>query len=493
MIDDEQACYAAVSAQDARFDGRFVVGVTTTGIFCRPACPARTPRADRCRFYKDAAAAVGAGFRACRRCLPDAAPGSPEWDLRADLAGRAVRLIQDGVVDRDGVDGLAGLLGYSPRQVHRTLVAEVGAGPLALARVRRARAAQLLLERTELTVADVAFASGFGSVRQCNEVVREVYACTPTQLRARRRRRGSPPVAGAAVSLVLPVRLPYAHDAVLPFLAARAVPGVEEITADGRFRRVLRLPHGPGVASVRPLPDRVEVTLRLADPADLPVAVTRLRRLLDTDADPAAVDAHLGADPALAPLVAARPGLRVVGTGEADEAVLRAVLAQQVSTAAARTLAGRLVALAGDAVDDADGALTHAWPTPGAVAEADLAGLGMPTGRLRTLRTVAAAMADGAVPVHPGADRVATLEALGALPGVGPWTLGVVALRCLRDPDAWPPVDLALRRAGQRLGVDDVDRRSAGWAPWRAYAATHLWTSLVTPSTEPATTSEEPR
>lgn len=489
MLQDPDRCYAAVSARDARFDGRFVVGVTSTGIFCRPACPARTPRRDRVRFFADPAGAVGAGFRACRRCLPDAVPGSPEWDLRADLAGRAMRLIADGVVDREGVAGLADRLGYTARHVHRVLVAEVGAGPVALARVRRAHAARVLLELSELPVTRVAFAAGFTGVRQCNETVRSVYATTPTGLRGRRRAGAAGDQTGAAdprhaavLELRIPVRQPFAAAPLLALLAARAVPGVEDAAA-GVWRRVLDLPRGAGVAVVSPRPEGVRVALRLEDPADLGTATTRLRRLLDLDADPVAVDDHLAGDPALAPLVARYPGLRAVGTGDGDEAVIRAVLAQQVSTAAARTLAGRLVALAGAPLPTADGGLTHRFPTAAAIAEADLDGLGMPGARVRTLRGVATALADGTVRVDPGADRTTALAALGGLPGVGPWTVAVAGLRALRDPDVWPATDLALLRAAARLGLPGdakaLARHAERWAPWRGYAATHLWASLA--------------
>ncbi|HEU0102927.1 MAG TPA: AlkA N-terminal domain-containing protein [Mycobacteriales bacterium] len=471
-VDDEQR-WRAVQGQDARFDGWFVLGVTSTGIYCRPSCPARTPRRENVRFHPTAAAAQAAGFRACRRCRPDASPGSPAWDGRSDLVARAVRLVADGVVDREGVPGLATRLGYSRRQVERALVAELGAGPLALARAQRAQTARTLLETTALPLADVAFAAGFGSVRQFNDTVRAVYAGTPGELRAR---RTVTPAAGE-VQLRLPFRAPLHPDQLFGHLAATAVPGVEE-WRDGAYRRTLRLPHGSGVVALTPGPEAVGCRLWLPDLRDLPAAVARCRRLLDLDADPVAVDGLLGQDEALAPWVAKVPGRRVPRTVDEGELALRAVLGQQVSTAAARTHAARLVQAAGEPVVDPAGGLTHLFPTAAAVAQVPDAVLALPATRRATLRGLAAALADGRVDLDPGADRDRARAQLLALPGIGPWTADTVAMRALGDPDAFLAGDLGVRVAAGALGLGKgaaLLARSARWAPYRAYAVQHLW------------------
>ncbi|MGH2943210.1 MAG: bifunctional transcriptional activator/DNA repair enzyme AdaA, partial [Solirubrobacteraceae bacterium] len=308
MLVDSDRCWQAIEAGDPRFDGWVFCGVTSTGIYCRPSCPARTPKRANVRFYATAAGAQAAGFRACKRCRPDASPGSPQWDRRADLVGRAMRLIGDGVVDRDGVRGLARRLGYAERHVHRQLVAVVGVGPLALARAQRAQTARILLETTAISSTEVAFAAGFGSIRQFNATVREVFAMTPGELRARARRQGRAEDSGA-VSLRLPYRPPLDADGLLGYLALRAVPGVEEVR-DGAYRRSLRLPRGSGTVELRPVAGHVRASFRLDDLRDLAAAVQRSRALLDLDADPHAVSEALGADALLGPLVRAAPGRR---------------------------------------------------------------------------------------------------------------------------------------------------------------------------------------
>ena len=467
---DDERCWAAVQSRDPRFDGWFCTAVVTTGIYCRPSCPAVTPRRRNVVFHPTPAAAQAAGFRACKRCRPDAAPGSPEWDARSDLVARAVRLVADGVVDREGVPGLAARLGYSARQVERALRAELGAGPLALARASRAQTARTLLEGTDLTAADVAMAAGFGSVRQFNDTVRAVFGCTPSQLRAGGR---SAATAGSLV-LRLPFRPPLWPDSLFGHLAATAVPGVEEWRA-GAFRRTLRLDRGTGVVALTPGADAVSARLALTDLRDLPQAVARCRRLLDLDADPVAVDAALSTDPLLAPLVAAAPGRRVPRAVDEAELAVRAVLGQQVSTAAARTHAARLVTALGEPVVDAAGGLTHLFPSPAAVAGADPALLALPRRRRETVLRLAAALAEGRVDLGPGADRAAARASLLALPGVGPWTVETVAMRALGDPDAFLPTDLGVVLAARRLGIADLAARSQAWAPWRSYAVQHLW------------------
>ncbi|TKJ21548.1 AlkA N-terminal domain-containing protein [Blastococcus sp. CCUG 61487] len=471
---DHERCYRAVAGRDARFDGWFYTGVHTTGIYCRPSCPARTPKPANVSFFSTAAGAQAAGFRACRRCRPDAVPGSPAWDVRADVVARAMRLIADGEVDRSGVPGVARRLGYSERQLHRLLVGELGVGVLAVARAQRAQTARLLVETTDLPMADVAFAAGFASVRQFNDTIREVFATTPTDLRrAPGRATGATP---GELTVRLAARAPYSAAEVLLFLGAHAVPGLEEW--DGTtFSRVLDLPHGPGIVSLSPAADgdaAVTAHLRLSRLGDLGAAVSRCRRLLDLDADPVAVDTVLGADPALAALVAGAPGRRVPGSPDKPELAVRAVLGQQVSVARARTITGQLVRAAGTPLDSPVGTLTHAFPRPEALAAADLTSVGLTGARRATVHALAAALAAGDLVLDPGTDREEAERALLAVRGIGPWTAALVALRGLSDPDVWLPGDLALRRSLQSIGSDDVDAATR-WRPWRSYAVMHLW------------------
>ena len=482
MIDDLDLCYRAVSSRDQRFDGWFYTGVTTTGIYCRPSCPALTPKRSNVRFFATAAAAHRAGFRACKRCRPDAAPGSPQWDHRGDVVARAMRLVADGVVDRDGVGGLARRLGYSERQLNRQLLAEVGAGPLALARAQRAATARLLIETTALPLSEVAFAAGFASIRQFNDTIRSVFAATPTQLRTR---RSDAHVGGAdTVTVRLAYRRPFAAEPALRFLARRAVPGVEHHDAGGTYTRALNLPHGEGVVALTPADGHVRAALRLSDLRDLTAAVSRCRRLLDLDADAVAVDEALSADPILRPLVAATPGRRVVGAVDGGEIAIRGLLGQQISVAAARTHAARLVARYGKPLTTPVDGVTHLFPDMSTLAAADPASMGLPRRRSVAIIGVAAAVAGGEVTLDSGAEPGTTRAAFGSLPGVGPWTTEYVAMRALRDPDAFPGSDLALRRAADGLGIGagDLDRHAARWRPWRAYAAEHLWASLEAPT-----------
>ncbi|MCX4635227.1 DNA-3-methyladenine glycosylase 2 family protein [Streptomyces platensis] len=477
MHNDTERCLRAVQSKDARFDGWFFTAVLTTRIYCRPSCPVVPPKPENMRFYPSAAAAQQAGFRACKRCRPDASPGSPEWNERADLVARAMRLIADGIVDREGVPGLAARLGYSTRQTERQLLAELGAGPLALARAQRAQTARLLVETTALPMADVAFAAGFASIRTFNETVREVFALSPTELRQRARPGPRATVAGA-LALRLPFRQPLNPDNLFGHLAATAVPGVEE-WRDGAYRRTLHLPYGHGIVALSPRPDHIDCRLSLTDLRDLAGAIARCRRMLDLDADPEAVDGLLREDPRLAPLVDKAPGRRVPRTVDADEFAVRAVLGQQVSTAAARTHAGRLVRAHGEQIDDPDGGLSHLFPSATALAGLDPEQLAMPRTRRATLTGVIAALGSGALQLGVGSDRDAARAQLAALPGIGPWTVECIAMRALGDPDAFTPTDLGLRRAAAGLGLPHTPaaliRHSALWRPWRAYAVQYLW------------------
>ncbi len=445
MSIDSDRVWQAIEACDPRFDGWFFCGVKTTGIYCRPSCPARTPKRENVRLFVSAAAAQTAGFRACKRCRPDATPGSPEWDLRADLVGRAMRLIADGVVDREGVAGLARRLGYTERHIHRQLVAVVGAGPLAIARAQRAQTARILLETATLSITDVAFAAGFQSVRQFNATIQEVFAMTPSALRARARRYGRTEDSGA-LSLRLPYRSPLDADGLVAFLGLRAVPGVEE-ALDGAYRRSLRLPHGTGVVELHPADGYVRARYRLDDLRDLGAAMHRSRALLDLDSDPHSVADVLRREPLLGRLVRRSPGRRVAGAVDGHELAVRAVLGQQVSLRGAATLAGRLVVHCGDELPRPLGAVTHLFPSADALADADPAQLKMPAARRRGLLGLARVLARHDLVIDAGADRVEARRRLLELPGVGPWTAEYIAMRALRDPDAFPSGDLGVRHA----------------------------------------------
>ncbi|HWJ82844.1 MAG TPA: AlkA N-terminal domain-containing protein [Nocardioides sp.] len=484
---DPESCYAAVKSRDRRFDGVFYVAVRTTGIYCRPSCPARTPAFGNVSFHRSAAAAQAAGHRACKRCLPDATPGSPDWDVAATVAGRAMRLIADGVVDREGVDGLARRVGYTARHLNRVLTAELGAGPLALARSQRAQTARVLVETTDLALADVAFAAGFASVRQFNDTIREVYAATPSELRGRR----SGPRTAGALDLRLAVRTPYAGRALLGFLAPRAVPGVEVASVgpdgSGSYARTLDLPHGPGTVRLfltdlpGPGTGFVRASFTLHDVRDTSAAVARVRRLLDADCDPLAVADHFAGDPVLGPLVRRRPGLRVPGHPSGDEIAVRAVIGQQISVAGARTVAGRLVAEHGREVGTTTPGLTHLFPAAGTIAALDPASLPMPRARGRSLVGLATALAGGDLALDRGPDRDDVRRRLLELSGIGPWTADYVALRALGHPDVFLPTDLGVKHAMARHPGADPRRWDSlveRWSPWRSYALLHLWTSL---------------
>jgi AraC family transcriptional regulator of adaptative response / DNA-3-methyladenine glycosylase II len=483
-VDDTEACYRAVKSRDRRFDGVFYTGVTSTGIYCRPSCPAITPSKRNVTFHRSAAAAQAAGFRACRRCLPDATPGSPEWDVAGDVAGRAMRLICDGLVEREGVDGLARRVGYTSRHLQRLLISELGAGPLALARARRAQNARILIQTTSMPFSDVAFASGFASIRQFNDTIQEVYAGSPTQLRGGGRSVG---VAGQ-VELRLPVRAPYAGAEVLRFLAAHLVPGVERSGSDW-YERTLRLPHGPGRVRLRfPVHESaagttcVRCLLVVDDLRDLGPGVERCRRLLDADCDPTAVEDELAGDPAMAVLVRGRPGLRVPGGVDGEEIAIRAVLGQQVSLAGAISLGRNLVDRYGDRLprDTSYGGPDRLFPSARVLAAVDPEQLPMPRARARALVGMCEALAGGSVALDRSADRGEVRARLLALPGVGPWTADYVALRALGDPDVFLPTDVGVRRALTARGWDPAadGQLSRRWRPWRSYALMHLWSTL---------------
>ena len=471
-MDEADVRYRAVSARDRRFDGDFVFGVTSTGIYCRPSCPARTPRPENVQYFQIPAAAVAAGFRACQRCRPDAYPGRRFADHHQDLAERALRLVSDGVVDEEGVTGLAARLSISERQLHRTLVRELGVGALALAQSRRAQTARLLLEQTDLPVTQVAFSAGFSSLRQFNDVMRVEFGRTPSQLR-RAPVVPDRPAQSGPLWLHLPTRLPWDGHATVAFLGARAIPGVEEIGPEGSYTRSITTPGGAAVLTARPTSGatpRLSLSLSLTTLTDVSAAVATARRLFDLDADPEAITADLSSDPKLARLVAQRPGLRVPGCTDGFELAVRAVVGQQISVRGAATLLARLVALtARSAPTSDDSRLTFQFPSPSEVEGVDLTTIGLTTSRARTVRALAVAMGNG-LDLHPGAEQDEQRRRLLAIPGIGPWTTEYIAMRALADVDAFPATDLVLRREITRRGLDPQR-----WRPWRAYAAMQLW------------------
>ncbi|CAN7236590.1 helix-turn-helix domain-containing protein [Microbacterium foliorum] len=471
-VTDFDERYRAISARDTRFDGQFVTAVSSTGIYCRPSCPARTPKPQNVTFYPTSAAAHEAGFRACKRCLPEAAPGSPAWDLRSDVAARAMRLIASGVVEREGVSGLAVRLGYSTRHLTRLLSTELGAGPLALARAHRAHTARMLLVGTDMQISDVAFSAGFASIRQCNDTIREVFGLTPGELRSRRKAPAS--AAPGAIDLVLPYRGPLDAAGVFHWMAARAVSGVEEATATS-FSRHLRVAGGPAWFEVRQdATERLHLRARVAQLGDLAPLVSTVRRIFDLDADPLAVDEALSAHPQLAPLVARTPGIRVPGSADPHEMLIRAMIGQQITVVAARTALTALTEALGEHTEQ--GLL---FPTMSAIAERGAEVLRGPGARIRAIVGAAAALADGSLPLTVGDDGVEQRAALLAMPGIGPWTADYVRMRVLGDPDVLLPGDVALRAGAAASGLPGDPRPLVAWAertaPWRSYLSAHLW------------------
>lgn len=481
------AKYRAMSSRDARFDGQFITGVRSTGIYCRPSCPAMTPHPRNVTFYRTAAAAHEAGLRACKRCLPDAVPGSPEWNLHDDIASRAMRLIADGTVERDGVPGLAHRLGYTPRHLTRVLVRELGAGPLALARAHRAQTARSLLTATELPIADVAFAARFSSIRQFNETIAAVYERTPSELRKApsrapggdlgtgRPRRSATPDSSTSVTLRLPARAPFDGAGLMRFFADHSIVGVEHGTAES-FARTVRLPHGSAALELS-LDGATSVlcSAQLENVADLATLVARVRRLLDLDADSEAIDTALSRDPALASSVARHPGVRLPGSLDPEEALFRTLVGQQVSVAAARTVLGRLcTALCGD---------SGLFPTAAQLAEEGSSVLRGPASRVSTIIRVAESLASGDLTLDLGMPVAELTAKLVALPGVGPWTAGYVAMRVLGSPDVLLSTDLVMLKSAAALGLPSnakgLAEYGARWAPWRSYAGLHLWRSAA--------------
>jgi len=478
---DPIACRRAFVTRDPRFDGRIFCGVKTTGVYCRPVCPARTPKAENVVYFPSAAAAQEAGFRPCLRCRPEASPDMGAWRGTSNTVSRALALIEAGALDHGDVDGLAERLGVGERQLRRLFRQHLGASPVAVAQTRRVLLAKQLIQETRLPMTEVALAAGFGSVRRFNETFQQLFDRPPGALR----RSQKPPesAAAAGVTVRLAYRAPYDWGGVIAFLAARAIPGVEAVTPD-RYARTLAVDGACGLIVVRPGDgDWLEAQIRFPQLQALPAVIARIRRVFDLAADPALIGAHLSQDPALKPLVAARPGLRAPGAWDGFELAVRAVLGQQITVTAARTLGGRLTQAFGERIDDPAAAalgLTHLFPTPERLAGQDIAALGMPGARGRSLEALARRVAEDPSIFAPRADLDSAIAALSDLPGVGEWTAQYIALRELREPDAFPHADIGLMRAladeaGVRPTAPQLLARAEAWRPWRAYAAQHLW------------------
>jgi AraC family transcriptional regulator of adaptative response / DNA-3-methyladenine glycosylase II len=478
---DHQACYRAVKLRDTRFDGRFFTAVKTTGIYCRPICPARTPLSKNVTFFPTAAAAQEAGFRPCLRCRPETAPDMGAWRGTSNTVSRGLALIELGALDDASVDTLATRLGVGERQLRRLFRTHLGASPIAVAQTRRILLAKQLLHETHLPMTQVAFAAGFGSIRRFNEIFQALYERPPSELR--RLGGADIPVADyGELSLLLRYQPPYDWPAMLEFLRARAIPGIERV-ADNSYTRTFSLDGIQGTVTVRPgTNNALKASIRASRLSILPQVIARLRRVFDLAADPSAIAAHLATDPSLAPLVSKRPGLRVPGAWDGFELAMRAVLGQQITVAGAIRLAGRLVTTHGEPLAMPDGDLTHVFPRPEALAVANLATLGMPASRAATLSAVAAAIiaSPDFLGAHVGLEEA--IKRLRSIRGVGEWTAQYIALRQLREPDAFPAADIGLMRAaadndGRRPDAGELLAQAEKWRPWRAYAAQHLWTS----------------
>jgi AraC family transcriptional regulator of adaptative response / DNA-3-methyladenine glycosylase II len=481
---DADTCYRAIVSRDRRFDGRFVLAVKTTGVYCRPGCPAPLPKRVNSFFYACPAAAEDAGYRPCRRCRPETVAGTPAWSGTSVTVSRALRLILDGALDAADLDALAGKLGVGERHLRRLFAEHLGTAPQAVARTRRVHFARRLIDETDLPFAELAALAGFASLRSFNHSVKATFGRTPTELR----HTGRAGTGAGMLTLKLPYRAPLDWDALVAYFRVRATPGVESI-ASGAYRRTFALGAERGVLAVRPLADESALELRIRSGAHLLDAVARASRLFDLDADPAAIAAHLSGDALLRPLVAARPGLRVPGAWDPFEVLVRAVLGQQVSVKAATTLAGRLARRFGEPLAEPVDDLTHHFPQPSALAGRDLAEIGLPSARARALSGLATAVADGRLRLDAPKDLDDVLARFEGTPGVGPWTAHYVALRAFKEPDAFPASDLGLRKAlgtldagGRGEGMPsekDAERRSQAWRPFRAYAALHLWNACV--------------
>ena len=469
---DRFACDRARRSRDARFDGRFFIGVTSTRIYCRPICPARTPKDEHVRYFPSAAAAEAAGFRPCLRCRPEASPGTPAWAGTSGIVSRALRLIGDGALDHDGVERLADRLGVTGRHLRRLFVRHLGASPHEVAQTRRLHSAKQLLDETMLPMRDVALASGFGSVRRFNHQVRRTYSRTPSQLR--RLAHGDKSSDSSRYRFRLAYRPPYDWDAVLGFLAARATPGVESVS-DGHYRRTIAIngKHGGIEVSQCDAGPALRLDVRFPDPRALLTVVERVRRVFDLTANPDLIEQQLGVDPLLSDPLRRHPGIRTPGAWDDFELAVRAILGQQISVQAATTIAGRIAAAFGSAIADPNG-LGRLFPTPAQLRDARLERFGVIPSRAETIRVLARRVADGTI-VLRDLDAPVAIAALTAIPGLGRWTAEYIAMRALGEPDAFPSSDLVLRRMAGGCTARELEARSEAWRPWRAYAVMLLW------------------
>ncbi len=467
--------YRAWVARDARYDGRAFLAVKTTGIYCRPVCPAPTPKRRNVCFFACAAAAEAAGFRPCRRCRPETSPGTPGWLGSSATVSRALRLIGDGVLDDDGVEPLADRLGVGSRHLRRLFLRHLGATPIAVARSRRLHFAKRLVEETGLPMWQIADHSGFQSIRQFNQAFHDVFRLSPRDLR----RRVNGGTKAAALTLTISFRPPFDFSGLLDFLAMRAIPGVEEVSGDAYRRTIAVDGEEPAIVQVRPRAGKNVLELSITPPLEsgLLGVVERVRRLFDIGADPATIERDLARDPRLGGLLKRRRGIRVPGAFDGFELAVRAILGQQVSVAGATTLAGRLVRAFGREMKEARGSLTHLFPEPAVLAEADVASIGMPGSRGRAINALAAAVAKGELRLEPGSAPDEVKAKLVAIPGIGPWTAEYVAMRALGEPDAMPHGDLGLRRALGSVTTAELEAMAEAWRPWRAYATILLWRS----------------
>lgn len=492
---DAEQCYQAIISRDRRFDGRFFTGVVTTGVYCRPVCPVRPPKRENMRFFACAAAAQDAGFRPCLRCRPERSAGTPAWPDVPEVVSRAMQLISDGALDSSDVDAVAGRVGVGGRQLRRLFENHLGASPLSIAKARRVHFARKLLDETDLPISQIAFAAGFQSIRQFNHDIRATWARTPTELRRLRGRHLAPDGAGLVVRL--PFRPPLDWEAMAAFLGARAIRGVEEVSG-GCYRRTVEIGGAAGTIELCPAPSgeaHLLLRVRLPSTEGLIGVVERARRIFDLGADPLTITGRLGADPLLAGAVRARPGLRVPGAWDGFEVAVRAVLGQQISVRAATALAGRLVSTYGKPFEGLDSpALTHLFPSPETLSDADLTQIGATRAQAGAIRAVARAVASGDLTLDPSLGLGEFSERMCALPGVGPWTAHYVAMR-LGEPDAFPSSDLGLRRAAASDGEDapparELARRAEAWRPWRSYAAVYLWHKNSGPKARTTTRKE---
>ncbi len=483
MNTDPKTCYRAVKSRDARFDGRFFTGVVSTGIFCRPVCPAITPKQKNCQFFENAAAAMNAGFRPCLRCRPEAAPGGPAWNGVSTTVNRAMRLINEGALDEASVDDLASRLGIGERHLRRLFLEHVGVGPKAVAQTRRVLFAKKLIDETDLPLTEIAHAAGFGSIRRFNSTFQKLYGKPPRDLR----RLGEDETIrdSSSLNLKLAVRCPYDWDHLIGFFKSRAIPGIEEVTSD-YYRRTIEIEKHRGFLEVRNDPSAAQLIVNIAldDTVLLKNAVERTRRLFDVDADSAAINAHLSQDPLLAKSVKAYPGLRLPGAWDPFEIAVRAILGQQVSVAAARTFAGRLVEAFGGSIKNAENEnLTRTFPSPKKLARSDLGIIGLTRRRQQTLRELSRAFASGELNLDKAMGLDEIEKRLTSLPGIGPWTAQYIAMRSFGEPDAFPTGDLGLinafKQKGEEITPRELDRRAENWRPWRAYATMHLWATLA--------------